>query len=72
MKEERNDAIGELIASLEQTSNESAVDILLSFINDRMLESQREHIVKQLNESRCKDMDWARLAHPDDEEEDDD
>ena len=47
----RNDSLGELLEEMVQNSGEhglNAVDILVSFMNDRMLQCERDDIMEML------------------------
>ena len=47
----RNDALGELLEDMVQNSGEhglNAVDILVSFMNNRMLQCERDDIMEML------------------------
>jgi hypothetical protein len=49
---DRNDTLGELLVEMVETSREhglNAVDILVSFMNNRMLQEERDDIMDLLN-----------------------
>jgi hypothetical protein len=51
MESERNDILGELLADMVQNGEQALCvsDILVSFMNDRLLQEERDEIMEQMD-----------------------